>query len=192
MGVLHPPRTVLGLPLDLSRAELTTIRRQWVRNSLVASNLFPVRWRGPALRRLGVSIGTAKVLDHCYFGSPRVSIGDGTYVNTSVFFDAGGRIEVGPRCAIGMRVTILTTTHELGGPAKRNGPNLNLTTRIGAGCWIGAAAMIMPGVSVGDGCIVAAGAVVTKDCEPHGLYAGVPATRVRDLPVDVPVTAASR
>jgi acetyltransferase-like isoleucine patch superfamily enzyme len=41
--------------------------------------------------------------------------------------------------------------------------------------------MIMPGVEVGPGCVVAAGAVVIKDCEPNGLYAGVPAKRVRDL-----------
>ena len=39
----------------------------------------------------------------------------------------------------------------------------------------------MPGVTIGEGCIVAAGAVVTKDCESHGLYAGVPARRIRDL-----------
>jgi maltose O-acetyltransferase len=38
-------------------------------------------------------------------------------------------------------------------------------------------------VTVGDGCVIAAGAVVAKDCEPNGLYVGVPARRARDLPV---------
>jgi maltose O-acetyltransferase len=40
---------------------------------------------------------------------------------------------------------------------------------------------VLPGVTIGAGCAVAAGAVVTADCEPDGLYAGVPARRVRDL-----------
>jgi maltose O-acetyltransferase len=40
---------------------------------------------------------------------------------------------------------------------------------------------VLPGVTVGDGCVIAAGAVVNADCQPDGLYAGVPARRVRDL-----------
>jgi maltose O-acetyltransferase len=39
----------------------------------------------------------------------------------------------------------------------------------------------MPGVTIGDGCTIASGAVVTRDCEPDGMYAGVPARRVKDL-----------
>lgn len=56
-----------------------------------------------------------------------------------------------------------------------------MTTTVGDGCWIGANATILPGVTVAPGCVIAAGAVVTKDTEPDGLYAGVPARRVRDL-----------
>jgi maltose O-acetyltransferase len=51
--------------------------------------------------------------------------------------------------------------------------------RIGDRCWIGARATILPGVSIGDGTVVAAGAVVTKDCEPGAVYGGVPARRLR-------------
>ena len=50
---------------------------------------------------------------------------------------------------------------------------------IGDRCWLGARAMIMPGVTIGDGTIIGAGSVVTKDCEPDALYVGVPAHRVR-------------
>ncbi|WP_447643573.1 acyltransferase [Nocardioides zeae] len=52
---------------------------------------------------------------------------------------------------------------------------------IGNGAWIGARALILPGVSVSEGCVIAAGAVVNRNTEPHGLYAGVPARRIRDL-----------
>jgi len=51
--------------------------------------------------------------------------------------------------------------------------------RIGDRCWLGARAMILPGVTVGEGTIIGAGAVVNKDCEPGAVYAGVPARRVR-------------
>jgi acetyltransferase-like isoleucine patch superfamily enzyme len=49
--------------------------------------------------------------------------------------------------------------------------------------WIGANAIILCGVTVGEGCIIASGSVVTKDCYPNGMYAGVPAKRIKDLDV---------
>lgn len=53
--------------------------------------------------------------------------------------------------------------------------------RIGMGTWIGAGAVVLPGVTIGPGCVVAAGAVVVRHCEPNGLYAGVPARRVKEI-----------
>ena len=53
---------------------------------------------------------------------------------------------------------------------------------VSSGCWIGARAVLLPGLTIGEGCVVGAGAVVTKDCLPIGLYAGIPARRIRDLP----------
>ncbi len=52
---------------------------------------------------------------------------------------------------------------------------------IGEGAWVGAGAMLLPGVTIGPGCVIAAGAVVSSDCEPDGLYGGVPAERIRYL-----------
>jgi maltose O-acetyltransferase len=46
-------------------------------------------------------------------------------------------------------------------------------------CWIGTRAMIMPGVTIGEGTVIGAGALVTKDCDPGAVYIGVPARRVR-------------
>jgi acetyltransferase-like isoleucine patch superfamily enzyme len=76
---------------------------------------------------------------------------------------------------------VLTSTHAIGPHHARLGDWRYLPVTIGAGCWIAARSVIMPGVTIGDGCIVAAGAVVLEDCEPDGLYAGVPARRIRDL-----------
>jgi maltose O-acetyltransferase len=54
--------------------------------------------------------------------------------------------------------------------------------RIGSGCWLGAGVIIVPGVEVGAGCVIAAGAVVASDLPANGLYGGVPARRIDDLP----------
>ena len=65
--------------------------------------------------------------------------------------------------------------------ARRCGDISFLPVSIGDGVWIGAGATVLAGVSIGDGCVIAAGAVVATDCEPNGLYGGIPARRIRDL-----------
>jgi acetyltransferase-like isoleucine patch superfamily enzyme len=55
----------------------------------------------------------------------------------------------------------------------------SLDVEIGTGCWIGARATILGGVRIGDDVVVAAGAVVTRNCEGGGTYAGVPAVRIK-------------
>ncbi|GAB3072997.1 hypothetical protein GCM10027053_42830 [Intrasporangium mesophilum] len=103
------------------------------------------------------------------------------FLNREVFIEAEAPVRIGRNTLIGPRVTIITATHEIGGPDFRADRLTHLPVTIGDGCWIGAGATILAGVSVGEGCVVGAGAVVTRDADPHGLYAGVPARRVRDL-----------
>lgn len=55
----------------------------------------------------------------------------------------------------------------------------NLTTRIGNDCWIGHGALILAGVCIGNGSIIAAGSVVTTDIDPYFIYAGVPARKIK-------------
>jgi maltose O-acetyltransferase len=76
---------------------------------------------------------------------------------------------------------ILTRRHHLGSPARRYAKLEALPVTIGAGVWVGARAMILPGVTIGDGAVIAAGAVVTKDVPANTVVAGVPATVVREL-----------
>jgi maltose O-acetyltransferase len=58
---------------------------------------------------------------------------------------------------------------------------MGIPVTIEDGCWIGANATVLPGVRIAGGTVIAAGAVVTRDCEPNSLYAGVPATRIKAL-----------
>jgi len=137
-----------------------------------------LRWL--LLRIRGVKTDAWNIGAHCVF-SGDVRIGRGTFVNRECLFDGMAPIRIGPRCAIGMRVMFITSTHEPGTPERRAGALAAKPVTIGEGCWIGAGAIFLPGVTVGDGCVVGAGAVVSRDCEPHGLYAGVPARRISDL-----------
>ncbi|MFZ4893078.1 acyltransferase [Plantibacter sp. Mn2098] len=76
---------------------------------------------------------------------------------------------------------IITGTHRLGAHSQRAGDTQVAPVSIGEGVWIGARAIVMPGVVIGDGCVIAAGAVVISVCLPDGMYAGVPARRIKDL-----------
>lgn len=157
------------------------VLRDTLLNVIPSSFLVPSPVRFLIYRAAGMQIRTFKIFPRCFFGGNKVSIGRGTFVSYGCFFDAVAPISIGDRCAIANEACFLTSTHAIGGAEARAGQRLARPLRIGNGCWIGARAVFLPGVSVGDGCVIAAGAVVTHDCQPHGLYAGVPAKRIRDL-----------
>ena len=105
----------------------------------------------------------------------RLSIGRDSRINGPVHFDVGGRIEIGERVGIGHHTSIVTTNHQLGGCERRAGALLFQTVRVGDGAWIGAHAIIAPGVTVGAGAVVAIGSVVTRDIPANARAAGNPA-----------------
>ena len=170
-----PPRGGTARRFDL-------LMRDLVVNGIASWALWPGQFRRQIYQAYGMEIETPGISPGCFFGSPRVSIGAGTTVNYRCFFDSFATIRIGRSCAIGMEVLFCTSTHELGPPEKRAGRPTGTRITVGDGCWIGARAVILPGVTIENGCLIAGGAVVTKDCAANGLYAGVPARRVRDLP----------
>jgi maltose O-acetyltransferase len=110
------------------------------------------------------------------FIGDNVSIAPGVYLGAS----SQGRITIGDRCAIAQGTRIVTPTHDPDVlPVSKVG--INRSVSIGHDVWIGAAAIILPGVTVHDGAIVAAGAVVTKDVPPDCLVGGVPARLIKNL-----------
>lgn len=128
-------------------------------------------------------LGPSHIKAGCYFNGKNLHVGYGCYFNREVMIDAGGGVTIGSHVQFAPRSMVVTSTHEIGAPPMRGGTPVFLPVTIGDGCWIGAGSLILPGVSVAAGCVIAAGAVVTKNTEPNGLYAGVPARRLRDLEV---------
>lgn len=167
--------------LAFVREEMATVGRDVVVNGLVNGPLIPTVARAPVLRLLGARVAGSRIAAGSFMGARNLTVGAGTFINRECFFDGAAPIVIGSRCALGFRVSILTGSHEPGRPDRRAGASVAAPVVVGDGTWIGAGAIILPGVTVGEGCVIAAGAVVTRDCAPHGLYAGVPARRLRDL-----------
>jgi maltose O-acetyltransferase len=154
---------------------------RWLRRGhLVTSPLLPLAVRRSLLRLGGVKLGAMVWgLKHCWLEAPQISIGTGSSIAAGCWLEGNGRIEIGCNCLLGPEVLILTSIHPLGPDGEIGRKSEARDVRIGDGSWLAARVMIMPGVTIGAGVVVAAGAVVTKDCEAGGLYAGIPAKRLR-------------
>ena len=150
-------------------------------NTMLGSPLVPRVARIVGYRLLGMDVGVVDVFPRVWFKSRNVRLGSQVTVNMGTVFDSSARVTVGARTRIGFEVLFCTSNHHVGDRGERAGPRFDAPITVGEGCWIGSRATLLPGVTVGDGCVIAAGALVTRDCETNGLYAGVPARRVRDL-----------
>ncbi|MFZ2172735.1 MAG: DapH/DapD/GlmU-related protein [Rhodococcus sp. (in: high G+C Gram-positive bacteria)] len=117
----------------------------------------------------------------------RLKIGRYSILNQGVWIDNVAEVTIGEHCAIGQQVMLCTSSHDMGARAQRAGLAASRPIVIDDGAWVGARAVVLGGVTIASGCVVAAGSVVTVDTEPDGLYAGVPAVRKKDLLGSVPV-----
>jgi maltose O-acetyltransferase len=151
-------------------------------NVILASPLVPRIPRCLILRALGMQLETYEIYPRCTFRSAKLRVGKDTVINSDCHFDNDASIEIGAGAGVAMGVRFVTSTHKVGGPRLRASELELKPIVVGDGAWIGAGAMILPGVTIGEGCIIGAAALVTSDCAPHGVYVGVPARRVSDLP----------
>ena len=110
-----------------------------------------------------------------------VMIGDHTRIglhNTII-----GPVEIGNYVNLAQGITVTALNHNFSDTNKRideQGVSTNPVT-IEDDVWVGANAVILPGVTIGEHCVIAAGAVVTKDVPPHSLVAGVPAKVIKQI-----------
>lgn len=108
-----------------------------------------------------------------------ISIGKDVFFNTGCSFQDRGGIHIGDCSLIGMNVNIATLNHGL--DMKTRNTTYASPVTIGKNVWIGSGATILPGVTIGDRAVVAAGAVVTKDVPEGTVVAGVPAKVVKTI-----------
>lgn len=141
--------------------------------------------RFPRLARDGVYVHPASTLGQ------DTDIGRGTSINGPCFIGSGGgaRVVIGKHCAVGHNLRIRTRNHSthfasVQDKFQRAHGFVDLSVYkgdvvIGNACWLGDNVIVLPGVEIGDGAVIGAGAVVTKDVPPFAITAGTPARVIR-------------
>jgi maltose O-acetyltransferase len=163
--------------------------RIWNIVSWMASTpLMTTKLRMAIYRYMGVNLHTTAVLTSgVYLGSNKLTMLNNSFVNHGCFLDGSDYITLGSNVRLGPHVKILTGTHTYAHDVIRRGPgsiSISNPVVIERGVWVGIGAIILPGVVIREGCVIGAGSVVIKSTQPNGLYAGNPARRIKDLPVE--------
>ncbi len=114
-----------------------------------------------------------------------ITIGSDVSISSGCVFHAHAPIEIGDGTLIAANVMIITANHDISKKgldafyALKTG-----AVKIGSECWLGVGVIVLPGVSVGDGSVVGAGSVVTKDLPPGMICVGVPAKPIKERRCD--------
>lgn len=106
-----------------------------------------------------------------------IEIGDGTIIGDKCILDGRNEIKFGKNVNVSTGVWIWTEQHDYQCPyfgCNKKGGKVNIEDRV----WISCRTIILPGVTIGEGAVIAAGAVVTKDIEPYSVYGGIPAKKI--------------
>ena len=110
-----------------------------------------------------------------------ITLGSDIHLAEYVHIWGGEGVSIGDRVMVGSHTAISAVTHDYTKDPMW-GHNICAPVVIGNDVWIGTHALIMPGIAVGDGAVIGAGAVVTKDVPPRSIVAGVPARVLRERP----------
>ncbi len=162
------------------RQDLRLAARHTILTTLAGAVWVPRAVRVLVFRAMGIRALGANIAPGSRFTGTDIVIGRGTFVNSGALFDVGrgGSVRIGRGCNLGPQVAILCQTHEVEGDGRYRRQAEHKPVVVGDDVWLGARSTVLPGVTVGDGCIVGAGAVVTRDIGPGGIWVGVPARRV--------------
>lgn len=155
-------------------AILAYFYNQWLSNfpSRSIRKLYLAGYLEKLGKRSGVQMGVR------FLNGRKVSIGEHAVINWGCVFD--GRkfpIQIGKNVSIGPDATILTLGHD---PQSAQFANKGGAVVIEDRCWIAYRTVVLPGVTMAEGSVLGAGAVLTKDTEPYGIYGGTPAVKVGD------------
>ncbi len=136
----------------------------------------------PALRRQLLERMLAQAGENCWieppfhanWGGRHLHLGSQVYINSGLTAVDDTHIWIGDHTMLGPNVTLAAAAHPLSPAMREKGLQYNRPLCIGRNCWIGAGAILLPGVSVGDNTVIGAGSVVTRDIPANVVAAGVP------------------
>ena len=118
---------------------------------------------------------------HANWGGRHVHLGKFVYANFGLTMVDDTHIYVGDYTLFGPNVVVATAGHPIDPELRARGLQYNAAVHIGKNCWIGAGALIMPGVTIGDNTVIGAGSVVTKDIPAGVVAVGNPCRVMREI-----------
>jgi acetyltransferase-like isoleucine patch superfamily enzyme len=142
------------------------------------------------LRGLGFQVGFGtEIKGRLKLSGPRgmvarLQIGRDCSIDADCLLELSENLDIGDRVTLEPGVMILTSTHELDFPQHRAGKIIATPVSIGAGAWLRARCIVLPGVKIGAGAVVEVGAVVNRDVEPNTRVGGSPAVKLEVLKND--------
>lgn len=139
--------------------------------------------RRTIIKRLLGKIGNHFIIHspfHCDFGT-NITIGENFIANFNLTILDETRVTIGDNVFIGPNVSIYTVTHALDISQRNEGLMQARPVTIGNNVWVCGNCVILPGVSIGEGCVIGAGSVVTRDIPPHTLAVGNPCRPLRPI-----------
>jgi acetyltransferase-like isoleucine patch superfamily enzyme len=111
-----------------------------------------------------------------------ITIGKNVFINSGCHFQDQGGIVIGDNTLIGHNVVLATINHDLN--PLNNRKNHYAPINIASNVWIGSNATVLPGVTIGEWAVIAAGAVVTNDVHPYTVVGGVPSKVIKTVEKD--------
>jgi len=146
----------------------------------------PSEWkkRGEILRKMFAEIGEGCYIEpplHANWGGHHVHFGKNVYANFGLTLVDDTDIYVGDSCMFAPNVIVATGTHPVCPELRARVYQYNLPVHIGNNVWIGAGAVILPGVTIGDNSVIGAGSVVTKDIPANVVAVGNPCRVIREI-----------
>lgn len=118
---------------------------------------------------------------HSNFGGRHVHFGKNVYANFNLTLVDDTHIYVGDYTMLGPNVVLATAGHPILPQLRERNYQYNAPVHIGKRCWLGAGVIVLPGVTIGDGTVVGAGSVVTKDLPANVLAVGTPCRVLREI-----------
>jgi acetyltransferase-like isoleucine patch superfamily enzyme len=142
------------------------------------------RWAGVDIHSSVFLMGNIEIVGGSRGHVSKVHFERGSKVSTHVTINSDADVTIGENVTLGPFVRLYTTSHELGPGSQRSLHEVVARPiTIEKGCWLAVGVTVLPGVTIGHGSVIAAGAVVDKDVPPDSYVTGVPAAVVRKLPL---------
>lgn len=116
----------------------------------------------------------------CDYGN-NIVLGKNVFINSNCYFMDGAKITVGDNVFIGPSCGFYTANHPLDYQTRNQGIEQALPILIGNNVWLGGNVIVLPGVEIGDGCVIGAGSVVTKDIEANSIATGIPCNVIKKI-----------